>query len=108
MADVVIDARVVDGRTDATVGEMVDAEHVVAGEATDAAVVGARGATSDEVTDEQDSQRETVAPETRSSRPAMSAAAGRYSADTSASKQTVCWSADCFGRRYCRRSPKKC
>lgn len=56
--------------------------------------------------DGQDIQRGLV-PGGRSFLPAT-LAAGRYSADTSASKQTAYLSADCFGHKYCRRSQRKC
>lgn len=104
--DEVIDVRAVDERIDATVGETVDEGRAVVDEVIDAAVVGVEGATSDEVTDEQDTRKETEVPGTRSFRPAT-LAVGRYSADTSASRQMACSSVDCSEHKYYRHLPRR-
>lgn len=107
VADVVIDARVVDGMTDVLAGEVIGAGCAVADVVIDAVAVDAGGAMSDVMFDERDIQREPAVPGVRSFRLATSVA-DHYSADTSASRQTACLSADCFGHKYCRRSQRKC
>lgn len=110
VVDVVIErdaVRAVDERSDETAGETADAGRAVADEVTGAVAVDAGGAMSDGVFDERDILRGPGAPEGRSSRPAMSAV-DRYSAGTFASRRTVCSSADCSERKYCRRSRRKC
>lgn len=100
VAGAVIDA-VVGGMTDELVGEVADAECAVVDAVTECAVaVDAGDATSDVVFDERDIQRKPVAPGVHSFRPVM-LVADRYSADMSASRQMVCLSVDCFGRKYC-------
>lgn len=105
VADGVVDARSVDEMSGEMVDEVADAEGAVVDGVTGAAA-GAGGATSDEVFDERDTRREPVLVE-RNFHPAT-LAADHYLADTSVSKQTACSSADCFGRKYCRRSQRKC
>lgn len=107
VAGVVIDVKVVDGMTDELVDEVAGAECAVVDAVTDVVVVGARDAMSDVVFDERDIQREPAAPGVHSFRLAMSVA-DRYLADTSALRQTACLWVDCFGRKYCRRSRRKC
>lgn len=107
VAEIVV---VADGAVDArSVGEMVDevvdARGAVVDGVTDAAA-DAGDAMSDEVSDERDTQREPVLGE-HSFHPAT-LAADRYSAGMSVSKQTAYLSADCFGRKYCRRLQRKC
>lgn len=106
VAGAVIDERVVDEMTDELAGEVAGAGCAVVDVVTDAVAVDAGGAMSDVVFDERDIQRGPVVPGARSFRPATSVA-DRYSADTSASRQTVCLSVDCFGRKYCR-SRRRC
>jgi len=106
VVDAVIDVRAVDERSDEMAGETVDVGRAVADEVTDVVAVDAGGAMSDGVFDERDTLRGTAAPEGRSFHPATSVV-DRYSAGTFASRRTVCSSAD-FGRKYCRRSRRKC
>jgi len=99
VAGVVIDVKVVDGMIDELVDEVADVEYAVVDVVIDVVVVDVGDATSDVVFDERDIQRGPVAPGVHNSRLATSVA-DRYSADTSASRQTVCLSADCFGHKY--------
>jgi len=107
VVDAVIDVRAVDERSDEMADEMVDAGCAVVDEVTDVVAVDAGGAMSDGVFDERDTLRGLAAPEGRSFHPATSVV-DRYSADTFASRRTVCSSADCSGRKYCRRSRRRC
>lgn len=106
VADAAIDGRAVDGRTDALTDAVVDAGCAVADGVIDAAAADAGGATSDEVFDEQNIQKRPAEPGVHNFHPAMSVA-DHYLADTSALRQTACLSADCSGRKYCRRSRRK-
>lgn len=105
VVDGAVDAKLADEMSDEMVDEVADAGGAVADEVIDAAE-GAAGATSDEVFDEQGTRREPVLGE-RNFHLVM-LVAGRYLADMSVSRQTACSSADCFGRKYCRHSQRKC
>lgn len=111
VVDAVIDARAVDERSDEMAdemaGETADVGHAVADEVTGVVAVDVGGAMSDGVFDERDTLRGPAAPEGRSFHPAT-LAVDRYSAGTFASRRTVCSSADCSGRKYCRRSRRRC
>lgn len=98
-----IGARVVDGRFDEMADEVADAGCAVAGEVIDAVVVDAVGAMSGEVSDERGTQK-GLALGGRNF--LVMSVVGHYSVDTSALRQTVCLSVDCFGHKYCH-SPRK-
>lgn len=104
VADAVIGARVVDERIDEMVDEVADAGCAVVDVVIDAVVVDVVDVMSDEVFDEQGIQK-GLALEGHSF--LVMLVVDHYLVDMSASRQTVCLSADCFEHKYYQHLQRK-